>query len=323
MLLTKEVEVSWERANKRRYVDLGYEYTKLKDKFTIPIEHLSKGSHVDVEVLCDYCNKNIITKEYRIYIVQNEKSNIHKDCCDECWNLKLADSMELKYNCSNASNIKEFQNKRNDTFIERFGANPMQIASVVQKGKNTNIQKYGVTHKMKLKGEYASRVTKMKQTMYENGNGACSKPQKYLSILFDGKLNYPLRSCLLDIAYPEEKIYIEFLGGGHYLDVIHGHITQKQKEHNDRKRFYALRKEGWKLIHIISQKDKIPSDTMLIELLSRAKQYLNAGHTYFEINIDENILKCSEYTIDYDFGKTRRIYQKDIDKISKSFIINL
>ena len=58
------------------------------------------------------------------------------------------------------------------------------------------------------------------------------------------------------------------------------------------------------MIHIISEEDYIPSDEIIIDLIKLAKEYLNTGHTYFEINIEKGILKCKEYIKEYDiWGK--------------------
>jgi hypothetical protein len=151
MLLTKEVEIKWDRANIKYYKEKGYVYTKLKDIFKVPIEIVPEGSHVIVDVLCDYCTETIIKKQYNTYIKQNKKSKIHKDCCEKCWHLKLSESMLLKYGKNNASNIVEFQNKRTDSFFERFGVNtPLKNDDIKQKIIATNIKRYGVSHLMKM-----------------------------------------------------------------------------------------------------------------------------------------------------------------------------
>jgi hypothetical protein len=78
-----------------------------------------------------------------------------------------------------------------------------------------------------------------------------------------------------------------------------------------------LRRENWKMIEIISKKDLLPQDDIIIELVDKAKQYLKNNHSYFCIDIDNNKLKCKEYEIDYDFGKLRRIYQKTLDNFKQ------
>ena len=91
MLVTQELTLSWQRANKKYYIDKGYCYTNINDEFVVKIEDVSIYSHVLVEVKCDYCN-NILTKEYRNYIKSKNKLVI-EDCCKKCWNKKLKNTM--------------------------------------------------------------------------------------------------------------------------------------------------------------------------------------------------------------------------------------
>jgi very-short-patch-repair endonuclease len=314
VLLTKEVEIKWERANKKYYIERGYNYTKLKDVFVVPIEIVSKGSGVIVDVLCDYCNETIVQKTYHAYNYQRKKSLIDKDCCNACWNLKLAESMNLKYGEQNASNINEFQEKRLNTFVENFGTdNPMKVPSVVEKGRQTNIKKYGVSHPIYLEGEYERRAIKGKKTMYKNGTGASSRQQRYLHKIIGGEHNYPIKTIMLDIAFPSEKIYIEFDGSGHNLQVLKKNITQKELEAKERKRFYALRQDGWKNIRIVSKKDLLPyNDEIILNLITLAKEYFNSGGTYFLIDIDENKIQMGKNSQEYDYGKTKRISEEDV-----------
>ena len=144
-------------------------------------------------------------------------------------------------------------------------------------------------------------------TFYENGTAPCSKEQSYINNLLKGKLNYPISNCSLDIAFPDEKIYIEYDGGGHNLSVKLNSITQKEFNKKEMKRNYFLMQKGWKSIRIISLKDKIPSDEKLIEMFNYAKQYLSTGRHYIKFDIDNQNTITSQFTIQYDFGILRAI----------------
>ena len=67
MLISKEVEVSWSYKSREHYERLGYVYTKQRDKFIVPIEHLHKGSGSLIEIQCDYCGK-IFTVQISVLI---------------------------------------------------------------------------------------------------------------------------------------------------------------------------------------------------------------------------------------------------------------
>lgn len=314
MLLTKEVEIKWEHRNKGYYISKGYTYTNVKDTFVVPLHIVPKHSRVIIDILCDYCKTNIVQKTYDTYNAQKKKSLIQKDCCEDCWSLKLSESMFLKYGENNASNVEEFQDKRVNTFIENFGTdNPMKIKEIVEKGKITNIERYGVSHAMKLEGEHARRLVKAVNTMYQNGTGASSRPQRYIHDLVGGEHNYPIKTLMLDIAFPEDKIYIEFDGGGHDLQVIKKNITKKEQIAKEKNRAYYLRNRGWRKIHITSKKDYIPQDDMLLKLIELAREYFESGGTYFKIDIDQNKIIKGKVSENYDFGKTMRIYEKQLE----------
>jgi hypothetical protein len=114
MLLTKEVEVGWCSTNRKHYEDLGYEY-KWHGKFIVPIEHLTENSHIEVDVLCDYCLEEevetIFSKRWQSYNRTKNDSIIQKDCCRKCWSKKLEETLFVKYEETNASYIPDFVDK--------------------------------------------------------------------------------------------------------------------------------------------------------------------------------------------------------------------
>lgn len=148
---------------------------------------------------------------------------------------------------------------------------------------------------------------KRRITMYENGTAPCSTQQKYLHNLLGGELNYPISNCSLDIAYPEEKIYIEYCGGGHDLQVKFGNMTDIEFIIYERNRFDFLKSRGYKCIYILSKKDKLPSDEKLIDMCEYAKQYLNIGHTRITFDIDNSKIITSQFEKFYDYGVLRNI----------------
>jgi len=96
MLLSDFVYVSWNPKNKKRYQNLGYEYTKIGDEFLIRATDLSPYSQVIVEYRCDYCGK-VHSKEW--YRYQEARKIIPKDACDnlECLEEKSSESLREKY----------------------------------------------------------------------------------------------------------------------------------------------------------------------------------------------------------------------------------
>ena len=137
-----------------------------KEKNGYRSEDLSIGSSRNVYVKCDYCNEYTI-KTYKAYIKQRDP--VAKDSCGklECKYKKREDISLAKYGVKNSAQRQEVRNKIRDTNIdrlqskefkqqikktnlERYGnENPMLVQSIVDKQKQTLLDKYGVDNIMK------------------------------------------------------------------------------------------------------------------------------------------------------------------------------
>jgi 5S rRNA maturation endonuclease (ribonuclease M5) len=120
MLVSKEVEMRWNSKNKKRYIDFGYTYTKMKDIFNVKVEHLPNGSIVYVECKCDYCGERV-DKTYTEYLKQH--IIINKDCCNNniCRVKKQEESVMDKYGESNISKTEHFKEKYKQVMMENYG----------------------------------------------------------------------------------------------------------------------------------------------------------------------------------------------------------
>ena len=74
-------------------------------------------------------------------------------------------------------------------------------------------KRFGVDNIMDLE-EYRLKIA---ETLSRNNTVNTSKQQIYLHNLLGGELNYANETPVLDIAYPDDKIYLEYNGGGHNL----------------------------------------------------------------------------------------------------------
>ena len=424
MLITKEVEMIC-KTNKKYYINKGYnwEYNKT---IKLKVNDLPKGSHQLVEVLCDYCLKEIINKEYRIFIKHREDSVIKKDCCKKCSVLKVEEgnllkfgvrstfqipnvmekrkitmielfgaeqpssseilqdkrlktvqekygvdnvfqledikqkrkiSMEEKYGNEHSLLVEEIKDKKTKTIMDKFGVehaiqnkevkdkreatnitkygflNPLQNEIIKEKSRKTLMRKYGVEnfasteqyrllkkvtmlkrHGVEFSMQNPDILAKARKTMFENGNTPCSTQQKYLHQLLGGELNYPISNCSVDIAFPEEKIYVEYNGSGHDLHVVYKQIDREKFNQKEIRRYKFLMTKGYNGIFIISKKDKIPYDNVIVKMIKEAKQYLNTGHSWIEFDIDNQTVKTSLYKEYFDFGKLRKIIKDDLIK---------
>lgn len=142
------VQLKWNSTGKKRYTELGYIFTKMGDYFDVKVKDLSENSHKKIIAICDYCGEELLT-EYRDYC--KRKDNNEAVTCHKCFRKKGATTCLTKYGADNPSRIKEFQDKRNQTFEEKFGGNPFANEQVKQKIKQQCIEKYGVEYNSQVK----------------------------------------------------------------------------------------------------------------------------------------------------------------------------
>ena len=81
-------------------------------------------------------------------------------------------------------------------------------------------------------------------------------------------------------------------------------------------RSLVIKKEGYKQIEIVSRKDYLPSDEVLLQMLSDAKQYFSEFpiHSWITFDIDEGIVKNAECKegCSYFYGELRKIKKYDL-----------
>lgn len=86
------VEVKWSASSKSKYIELGYQFTKLGEPFHVKIEHLPLFSTVKIKYSCDYCYKDFADKPYVDLIKQ--RRTLSKDVC-KTYECKLKKRKEL------------------------------------------------------------------------------------------------------------------------------------------------------------------------------------------------------------------------------------
>lgn len=218
---------------------------------------------------------------------------------------KTVNTYIKKYGVDNPMKNREIINKSNESKIKRFGStNPFTHEEVMDKAKKTNLKKYGTEWHM----QNDEVMIKSKTSMYRNGTTPCSRQQQYLYELLGGKLNFPISRASLDIAFPDEKIYIEYDGNGHNLSVKLGNVTEEEFKTKEIKRYLFLKSMGWKQIKIVSPVDYLPSDIVIINEINKAKEWLKGnekGHWHYIIEIGDKIN-------DKNFGVVRRIIEDDL-----------
>ena len=381
-ILTKEVEVKITSNTVEYYKALGYEIpmkkatesTKKKyhkeyvydftKSIIVKVKDLQEESHAQIEVLCDYCKKNIIAIPYRDY--KKRTKIINKYSCVDCSPLKLKESNLLMYNVESTSKLEEVKRRTAFTNIKKYGCiAPSQNNDVLMKMKETSLKRYSVDNyaktqecqeKMKrtcksrygveysLQNEeilkkqqstciekfgtpYPSQLPeireKMSKTLYENSSQKCSCQQLYIYNLYNYnnqnnqvELNYPVRHYNVDICFPKEKLTIEYDGGFHDGQVKTGKLTQEEFDQKEIIRNNIIKREGYKQMRIISKKDLLPQDDILLQMLSETRQYFSdhPNHSWIEFHISDSIVRNAEHKdgIPYSFGSLRTIKDKEV-----------
>lgn len=299
MLLSEKVVQTWNSRNKDYYTSKGYSFSKIGNTFIVNVEDLSNGSHVEVEVLCDYCFKNVIIKPFKSHINQGKKGIIKKDCCFDCKGIKTKESNLLVYGKDNVFQVEEYKEKHKNTIKVRYGIeNVSQLEDHIEKSKITMLMKYGEEHysktddfKTKFKNTCLERYgvssplknkeikAKAMRTLYENGTCATSSQQLEIFKLLKEKgysveLNYPVSNVSLDVA---------FFIGNLKIDIEYDGIFWHQDTQKDRKRDEFLKNEGWKILRIRSRR-KIPE---FIDLKNAIDKLINSDKKFIQIILDD------------------------------------
>lgn len=147
MLLTVNVDVKIYSKNINYYKNLGYLNIKNNDIINIPIDNLSKGSHIIVSVKCDVCGK-IKNITYQKYIANINRQNYYS-CSQKCGNNKRINTNINKYGVDYLIKNDDIKNKIKKTNILKYGvSNPFQSIECKIKIKETCIKKYGYLYPM-------------------------------------------------------------------------------------------------------------------------------------------------------------------------------
>lgn len=332
-IITKEAEVRLNSCNVEYYKSLGYEIPMKKAaKSTKKVEHkdyvydfsktilvrvedLTNGSRSEIKALCDYCREAIVTMKYKDY--KQKTIFNHKVACKNCVSIKVKETSLMKYNVDNYAKTQQFLDTIKSISTEKYGTNYFaQSSDVIKRRDETCLQKYGYSNPMQSPEIRA----KANETLCRNGTQKTSKQQLYLHLLYGGELNFFVRYYATDICFSEEKLIVEYDGGGHDLRVTLGRLTQEEFDQKEIVRNSVLKKEGYKRINIVSKSDKLPSDIILLQMFYDAKRYFSTTtHTWVCYNIDKSLLFNAENKngIPYDFGILRKIKDEDLTNIEQ------
>ena len=298
---TKECHEKMENTTKSRYGTFHYSKTK---------EYKEKFHKTCVERYGESYRKQFINRAFETfrdktgYAFPSQSPDVRK---------KITTSYINHYGVDNPQLSAEVREKTEKTNLERYGCiAPSQNEEVKEKARITNINKYGVQYTMQSH-EFRERAN---ETLCKNGTQKTSKQQVYLHGLYGGEINYSVSYYAVDIYLPKENLVIEYDGGGHNLKVVLGRLTQEQFNQKEIIRYNAIKYAGYKQMRLISSKDLLPSDQILLQMLDEAKLYFSEypNHSWIEYDIDKSIVRNAENKdgARYDYGSLRKIKDSDL-----------
>ncbi len=161
MIINKHVYTNTNNRNYKKYIDLGYKF-KIGDSILVDIRDLNLGSLSIVDVRCDICGIEKKLK-YSMYIKNIKKYNLYT-CSGKCSNFKYKKTCLEKFGCEYPLQNVNIKDNLKKFFQEKYGVgHPSILEEFELKKQLTNIDKYGVSHQMKI----YNNVNKIKKTKLE------------------------------------------------------------------------------------------------------------------------------------------------------------
>ena len=306
------------------------------------------------EMLVNYCDYNKVLDNTGNYVCKDCAPKKRKETNESKYGVSsVSQSIEVKerirqtnilrYGVDNYAKTDECKEKIKQTSLGKYGnSHHLQNENVKKKRYETNLSRYGVKHTLCVPDirerisrtnieRYGSSIAsqspeireKIAKTLYDNSSQKSSRQQRYICKLFSGVLNFPVKYYNADIYLPNDNLIVEIDFGGHTLSVKTGKITQEEFNQKEIVRNNVIKREGYKQMRIISSKDYLPSDEILLQLLSYSKEYFSkTSHTWISWDIDNSKMINAENKdsngVFFDFGELRKIKKSDVPEEAKN-----
>lgn len=310
--------VKWHPSNKEYYTSLGYNFTKMKDSFSVKLQDLPNQSHSEIIVICDYCGKEFPCK-YQNYI--NRFSSDGLDTCTQCKHKKAHDTVQLKYCVDNVFQTSDVKEKSKKTCLQKYGEeyysqteewkinlinlnlekygteNIFQSEEIKAKSRNTCLKKYGVpyytqttefiTQSKKTQLEkyggvgWESEIARRKiiQSLKSNNTFRTSKPEKITCDLLIEL--YGEENCLPSYCVDRYILDCALFLSNCKIDVEYDGLYWHKNKERDNKRDLIIQSYGYKILRI-----KGVNNPPIKEQLKEALNYLiNNNCDFYELNL--------------------------------------
>ncbi len=150
MIPEQKIQILINSHNKKRYINLGYKEAEYSNIISVNLNDLTKGSHIPIRVICDYCGEEFYT-DFANFNTNKNKCIIKTDCCKSCQPLKAKEVFLLKYKVSHPMELDSVRSKIKATNLTKYGVeNVSQSEDIKQKKKETFQERYGVDTYLQL-----------------------------------------------------------------------------------------------------------------------------------------------------------------------------
>lgn len=255
MILDKNINITINSSNFKRFKLLGYDFVKCGQSVLIDVADLSLGSHVKVTAKCVNCHEEKKV-EYCNYKNQTKKSEYY---CSDCKLVKSYKTCKDKYGVDNPSQSESIKEKKKSTHFKNYGVeHTFQSKINIEKRKKTLLKKYNVTHnsqidfvkeskkqftdkqlnEWKLYKRKVRRLTnKTKQILFENWNGYDYYDNEYIKEyhnLDSNDRNYPTIDHKISVFNGfKDNISVEFISSLENLCVTKRFINSTKNINNE------------------------------------------------------------------------------------------
>jgi len=206
MILTKEVEITFNPKNMKHFREQGIEVEYGK-KVMMPVKYLMKYCKYKIDAQCDSCGS--ITKNLSMLKYSKNKDRSGTYNCKSCNNITAKKTMLDKYGVDNPSKCEEVVEKRKKTCLEKYGSE-YYVDSDQHKEqlKGTLNERYG-GHYMKLE-EFNSKIIE---------KGLITKMERGLIIPDEQLTEWDIyRKRVRKLTERNRKILMENWDGNDYYD---------------------------------------------------------------------------------------------------------
>lgn len=178
-----------------------------------------------------------------------------------------------------------------------------QRAETRRRREETNLERYGARYPFLLPEARAARHAAL-------GGSATpsSRQQRWLCTVLGGVLNHSVGGFFVDIAFVDERVYVEYDGSGHDLWARRNEWTPAQFATHQRGREAALAKHGWRLIRVVSEHDLLPSAKVVWGLVGRLRTVLRHR---IVVTVEDGRLTITGDGLDEVLNTPTRAYPKD------------